>query len=45
MGGGGKEPGFYVDDGQIVGRDPDWVKEELTMMVDMFIKLGLETNL
>ena len=36
---------FYADDRRIAGRDPDWVQEALEMTVDMFSRVGLETNL
>ena len=36
---------FYVDDGRIEGRDHEWVQDALTVMVVMFRRMGLETNL
>ena len=36
---------FYADNSRIAGRYSDWVQEELAIPVDMFIRVGLETNL
>ena len=36
---------FYADDGRIAGRDPIWVQAELTTMVRIFERVGLQTNL
>ena len=36
---------FYADYGRIVGRDPIWVQAEMTTMVRMFERVGLQTNL
>ena len=30
---------------QIAGRDPDWVQDAMLVTVDMFFRVGLETNL
>ena len=36
---------LYADDGQIAGRDPDWFWNALAVMVEMFARVRLETNL
>ena len=36
---------FYADDGKIVGRDHIWVQDALTVTVEMFRRVGLDTNL
>ena len=36
---------FYTDDRQITGRDHIWVQDTLTVTVEMFRRVGLETNL
>ena len=36
---------LYSNDGRITGRDLDWVKDSLLVMVDIFCMVGLETNL
>ena len=36
---------FYADDGRISGRDYQWVHYALALMVAMFCRIGLETNL
>ena len=36
---------FYAYGGRIAGRDHEWVQDALTMMVAMFQRMGLETNL
>jgi hypothetical protein len=35
---------FYVDDGYIASRDPDFLQRALDMLVDIFRRTGLETN-
>ena len=35
---------FYVDDGYIASRDPDFLQKALDMLVDIFRRTGLETN-
>ena len=35
----------YAKDGRIVGRYHDWVQDGLTVMVEMFCRVGLDTNL
>ena len=36
---------FYADNVWIMGRDTDWVQEELEIIVDMFRRVGMEKNL
>ena len=36
---------FYADDGSIAGRDHEWVKETLTVMVAIFCKMGPKANI
>ena len=36
---------FYMDDGRIAGRYKIWVQDSLTVTVEMFQTLGLDTNL
>ena len=36
---------FYTDDERIVGQDPIWVQTELTAMVRIFERSGLQTNM
>ena len=36
---------FNADDGRISGRYHEWVQDALAMQVDMFLRMGLETNL
>ena len=36
---------FYVDDGRIAGRKPIWVQTTLMVVVRMFGRVGLQTNL
>ena len=36
---------FYADDERVVGRDHIWLQDALTVMVEMFKRVGLETNL
>ena len=36
---------FYADDGRIVGWDHKWVQDALTVMVEMFWRMGLEAKL
>ena len=36
---------LYADDGRIAWRDPDWVQYEMSVIVDMFCRVGMETNL
>ena len=35
---------FYVDDGYIASRDPDFLQRALDMMVNIFRRTHLETN-
>ena len=42
---GGRNLVFYADNGRIVGRDPYQVQDSLSVTVDMFRRVGLETNL
>ena len=35
---------FYADDGRIVGRDHEWVQDDLDVMTLMFRRMGLDTN-
>ena len=35
---------FYVDDGYIASRDPDFLQRALDMLVEIFRRTGLETN-
>ena len=36
---------FYADDGRILGRDHIWLQDALTVTVEMFRRVGLDTNL
>ena len=36
---------FYVDDGYIASRDPDFLQRALNMLVEIFQRTGLETNI
>ena len=36
---------FYKDDGRILGRDHIWAQDSLTVIVAMFRRVGLDTNL
>ena len=42
---GGRNLILYVDDIRISVRDPDWVQDALSVMVDMFLRISLEMNL
>ena len=35
---------FYMDDGHIASRDPDFLQRVLDMLVEIFRQMGLETN-
>ena len=34
----------YADDGRIIGWDPEWVQDVLTVTVTMFCRMGLDTD-
>ena len=36
---------LFADDGRIAGKDHIWVQDALTMRVEIFRRVGLETNL
>ena len=36
---------FYADDGGIAGRNPIWVQKNLTVVLMMFERVGLQTNI
>ena len=36
---------FYTDDGRIGGRDHIWVQDALTISLEMFQRMGLETEM
>ena len=36
---------FYADNGRIGGRDHNWVQDALTVSVEMFQRMGLETKM
>ena len=36
---------FYANYGRIAGRDHEWVQDALMLTVDMFRRMGLDTNL
>ena len=36
---------FWVEDGRIAGRDHEWVQNALTVTVEMFRRMELETNM
>jgi hypothetical protein len=36
---------FYADDGLIGARDSDWLQRALTCLVDLFERVGLQTNI
>ncbi len=35
---------FYVDDGYLESRDPDFLQRALDIIVDLFAHIGLKTN-
>jgi hypothetical protein len=35
---------FYVDDAYLASRDPDFLQQALDVLVDLFARVGLETN-
>ena len=35
---------FYVNDGYIASRDPEFLQKALNMLVEIFRRTGLETN-
>jgi hypothetical protein len=35
---------FYVDDAYLASRDPDFLQRALDVLVDLFARVGLETN-
>ena len=45
MGGWREEPGFYDENGRIVGRDHKWFQYALTVTVEMIRRMGLDTKL
>ena len=42
---GKRKLAFYADYGRIVGREPYWFQDALLIMVEMFCRVGLQTNL
>ena len=42
---GNRNPVLYADDGRIEGQDHDWVQDEFTVTVAMFLRMGLDSNL
>ena len=36
---------FYAENGRIVGRDHIWVQDAMSVTVEIFCRMGLETNL
>ena len=36
--------GFYADDGFLASRDPEWLQRTLTLLVQIFERVGLKTN-
>ena len=41
---GKKNPVLYADDGRIIGWDPEWVQDVLTVTVTMFRRMGLDAD-
>jgi hypothetical protein len=35
---------FYVDDGLIASRDPDWMQESFDVLIGLYERIGLFTN-
>jgi hypothetical protein len=35
---------FYVDDAYLASRDPKFLQREVTILVNLFARVGLETN-
>ena len=36
---------FYANNVRIFGREHEWVHDTLTVMVEIFLRMGLDTNL